>query len=149
VAALTHFPGLPHRAQVVAEAGGVRWIDDSKATNVGAALATLGGMPGPLILVAGGDGKGQDFAPLAGAARRQGQARAADRPRRGAVGAALEATCPVRRAATIEAAVAEAHAASAPGDTVILSPACASLDMFRDYAHRGEVFAAAAAKVTA
>jgi UDP-N-acetylmuramoylalanine--D-glutamate ligase len=148
-AALAHFPGLPHRAQVVAEGRGVRWVDDSKATNVGAALATLGGMPGPLILIAGGDGKGQDFAPLA--APLAGKVKLAlliGRDAR-AVGAALEGACPVRFIATLEEAVAEAHAASAPGDTVILSPACASLDMFRDYAHRGEVFAAAAARVIA
>jgi UDP-N-acetylmuramoylalanine--D-glutamate ligase len=147
--ALTHFPGLPHRAQVVVEAGGVRWIDDSKATNVGAALATLDGMAGPLILIAGGDGKGQDFAPLA--APLAGKVKLALLIGRdaGAVGAALEGTCPVGRCATLEEAVAAAHAASVPGDTVILSPACASLDMFRDYAHRGEVFAAAAARVTA
>ena len=149
VAALTHFPGLPHRAQVVAEANGVRWINDSKATNVGAALATLNGLPGPLVLIAGGDGKGQDFGPLA--APLEGKVKLAiligrDAP---AVAAALEGACPVRRAASLEDAVAEARAASAPGDTVILSPACASLDMFRDYAHRGEVFAAAAARVCA
>jgi UDP-N-acetylmuramoylalanine--D-glutamate ligase len=149
VNALTHFPGLPHRAQVVVEANGVRWIDDSKATNVGAALATLGGMPGPLILIAGGDGKGQDFAPLAAPLAGKVKLALVIGRDAAAVAAALEGTCPVRRAATLEEAVAAAHAASAPGDTVILSPACASLDMFRDYAHRGEVFAAAAAKVTA
>jgi UDP-N-acetylmuramoylalanine--D-glutamate ligase len=149
VTALTHFPGLPHRAQVVAEAAGVRWINDSKATNVGAALATLEGMAGPLILIAGGDGKGQDFAPLA--APLAGKVRLALLIGRDAeaVGAALEGACPVRHVATLEEAVAAAHAASVPGDTVILSPACASLDMFRDYAQRGEVFAAAAARVTA
>ncbi len=149
VAALEHFPGLPHRAQVVAEAGGVRYVDDSKATNVGAALATLAGLPGPLILIAGGDGKGQDFGPLAAPlAGRVKLALLIGRDAR-AVGAALAGVCPVRYLATLEEAVAEAHAASAAGDTVILSPACASLDMFRDYAHRGEVFAAAAARVAA
>jgi UDP-N-acetylmuramoylalanine--D-glutamate ligase len=148
VTALTHFPGLPHRAQTVAEVAGVRWINDSKATNVGAALATLAGMPGPLILVAGGDGKGQDFselaAPLAGKVK---LALLIGRDAR-ALGAVLETACPVAYQESIEAAVRQAHAAAQPGDTVVLSPACASLDMFRDYAHRGEAFAAAVAEVT-
>ncbi len=79
---LREFPGLPHRTAWVADIGGVRYIDDSKGTNVGATLAAIAGLDGPLLLIAGGDGKGQDFAPLGGGAARQGAAGIADRPRR-------------------------------------------------------------------
>jgi UDP-N-acetylmuramoylalanine--D-glutamate ligase len=140
---LEEFTGLPHRSQWVAEIGGVRYVDDSKGTNVGATLAAVAGMPGTLLLIAGGDGKNQDFSPLAAALR--GRVRLAlligrDAP---ALAAALGDACPHRRCATLEDAVQAAAAAAQPGDTVLLSPACASLDMFRDYAHRGDVFAAA------
>jgi UDP-N-acetylmuramoylalanine--D-glutamate ligase len=143
VAALRHFPGLPHRTQWVADTDGVRWIDDSKATNVGAAIAAVEGLEGPLLLIAGGDGKGQDFTPLADAFR--GKVRRAVLLGRDArqVGAALGGACEIEYVGTMEEAVAAARRAARPGDTVMLSPACASLDMFRDYAHRGEVFSAA------
>jgi len=143
VRALQHFPGLPHRAQWVADTGGVRWIDDSKGTNVGATLAAVDGLDGPLVIVAGGDGKGQDFAPLADAFR--GKVRHAvliGRDAR-ALGAAIDGACEVSYAASMEEAVEVARRVARAGDTVMLSPACASLDMFRDYGHRGEVFAAA------
>jgi UDP-N-acetylmuramoylalanine--D-glutamate ligase len=144
LSAFQHFPGLPHRTQWVADAAGVRWIDDSKATNVGAALAAVEGLAGPLVIIAGGEGKGQDFAPLASAFR--GKVRRTVLIGRDArqIGAALEGACEVEFAASMEQAVAAARRAAQPGDTVMLSPACASFDMFRDYAHRGEVFAAAA-----
>jgi UDP-N-acetylmuramoylalanine--D-glutamate ligase len=141
--ALRDFPGLPHRSQWVAETAGVRWINDSKGTNVGATLAAIAGFPGGVVLIAGGDGKGQDFAPLAPACR--GRVRHAvliGRDAR-AVGAALEGVCGVEYAASIEEAVGAAARAARPGETVLLSPACASLDMFRDYAHRGNAFAEA------
>ena len=140
---LREFTGLRHRAQFVAEIRGVRYIDDSKGTNVGATLAAVAGLPGTLVLVAGGDGKGQDFTPLATALR--GRVRLAVLIGRdaAAIAAALGDACPVRHCATLEAAVEAAAAAAEAGDTVLLSPACASLDMFRDYTHRGEVFAAA------
>ena len=143
VRTLQRFPGLPHRAQWVAEAGGVRWIDDSKATNVGATLAAVDGLDGPLVIVGGGDGKGQDFAPLAPAFR--GKVRQAVLIGRDALrmGAALDGACEVAYAGSMEEAVAVARRVARAGDTVMLSPACASLDMFRDYAHRGDVFAAA------
>jgi UDP-N-acetylmuramoylalanine--D-glutamate ligase len=143
LAELREFPGLPHRCAWVADIGGVRYIDDSKGTNVGATLAAVAGLEGPLLLIAGGDGKGQDFAPLAAALR--GKLRLVlliGRDAR-AIGAALGCRCALEYCATLEAAVAAAARAAHPGDTVLLSPACASLDMFRDYAHRGEVFAAA------
>lgn len=147
--ALRGFTGLPHRSQWVRERRGVRFVDDSKGTNVGATLAAVAGLPGTLVLLAGGDGKGQDFTPLAGALA--GRTRLAaligrDAPR---LAAALEGACPVRLCSGMEEAVEVAAAAAQPGDTVLLSPACASLDMFRDYAHRGAVFAAAVGSLPA
>ena len=140
---LRDFPGLPHRAQWVAEIGGVQYINDSKGTNVGATLAAVGGLAGPLVVIAGGDGKGQDFAPLAPAFR--GKVRTAVLIGRDAavIETALAGICHTVRVGTMEEAVRAAARAAQPGDTVLLSPACASLDMFRDYAQRGNVFAAA------
>ncbi len=141
--ALESFPGLSHRSSWVADVGGVRFIDDSKGTNVGATIAAVAGMAGPLVVIAGGEGKGQDFTPLADVFR--GKVREAvligkDAP---AIAAALKA-CARRatrrrwkRRSPRRSGVARA------GDTVLLSPACASFDMFRDYGHRGDVFAAA------
>jgi UDP-N-acetylmuramoylalanine--D-glutamate ligase len=129
----------------VAEAAGVRYYDDSKGTNVGASVAALEGFTDPVVLIAGGDGKGQDFSPLAPAVSKHARAvvligRDAD-----AVGAALASTgVPLERAQTMQDAVAAAARLARAGDAVLLSPACASLDMFRNYGHRGEVFAAAA-----
>ncbi|HLQ11749.1 MAG TPA: UDP-N-acetylmuramoyl-L-alanine--D-glutamate ligase [Steroidobacteraceae bacterium] len=146
---LREFPGLPHRTAWVADIAGVRYIDDSKGTNVGATLAAVSGLGGPLVLIAGGDGKGQDFAPLGAALR--GKVRRAvliGRDAR-ALGAALAGACEIEYAATLEAAVRAAADRARPGDTVLLSPACASLDMFRDYTHRGEVFAAAVRELAA
>jgi UDP-N-acetylmuramoylalanine--D-glutamate ligase len=141
--ALRSFRGLPHRMRWVGDRRGVRWFDDSKGTNVGATLAAVAGLPGPLVVIAGGDGKGQDFAPLGAAFA--GKVRRAvllgrDREQ---VAAALRGHCEVEFAADMPAAVAAAARAAQQGDLVLLSPACASLDMFRDYAHRGEAFAAA------
>ena len=141
MAALREFSGLAHRTQWVAEVGGVRYINDSKGTNVGATLAAVAGMPGPLIVIAGGEGKGQDFTPLRAAF--SGKVRAAvliGRDAR-ALGQALAGVCALHYADSLEAAVECAAQVAQPGDTVLLSPACASLDMFRDYKHRGEVFA--------
>jgi UDP-N-acetylmuramoylalanine--D-glutamate ligase len=143
VQALREFAGLPHRAQWVGEIAGVCYINDSKGTNVGATLAAVAGMSGPLIVIAGGDGKGQDFRPLRSAFAGRVRAvvligRAAD-----ALEAALEGVTETRRATTLDEAVDIASRLAQPGDTVLLSPACASLDMFRDYAHRGSVFTAA------
>jgi UDP-N-acetylmuramoylalanine--D-glutamate ligase len=141
--ALETFPGLAHRSAWVTDLAGVRYIDDSKGTNVGATLAAVSGIEGPVILIAGGVGKGQDFAPLAAAFR--GKVRHAvligkDAP---LIEAVLQDVCTTERAANMEDAVSDAAAAARPGDTVLLSPACASFDMFRDYGHRGDVFAAA------
>lgn len=140
---LRTFAGLPHRSQWVGEVRGVRYVNDSKGTNVGATVAAIDGLPGALVLVAGGDGKGQDFAPLAAACR--GRVRAVVLIGRDAplLETALAGTCMTVRCASLEQAVVVAAQHAHPGDTVLLSPACASLDMFRDYAHRGDVFAAA------
>jgi len=149
LAALREFPGLPHRAAYVAEVRGVRYVNDSKGTNVGATLAAVAGFRGPLLLIAGGDGKNQDFSPLAAAFA--GKVRRVLTIGRDAarIEAALTGVCPTERCATLEAAVIAAARAAQPGDTVLLSPACASLDMFRDYAHRGEVFASSVRSLAA
>jgi UDP-N-acetylmuramoylalanine--D-glutamate ligase len=147
--ALESFPGLPHRSEWIAEVAGVRFVDDSKGTNVGATIAAVAGMPGPLVLIAGGEGKGQDFTPLAQAFR--GKVRhvvliGKDAP---ALAAALHDVCTTEIAASMREAVIAAARLARPGDTVLLSPACASLDMFRDYGHRGDVFAAAVRELAA
>lgn len=146
--ALESFPGLAHRSEWVAEIAGVRWIDDSKGTNVGAALAAVEGLPGPLVLIAGGLGKGQDFAPLAAGFRGKVRHAVLIGKDAGQIETALRGVCTIERAATMEQAVRAAAATARPGDTVLLSPACASQDMFRDYAQRGEAFAAAVRALT-
>jgi UDP-N-acetylmuramoylalanine--D-glutamate ligase len=141
IEALESFTGLPHRSEWIAEVAGVSYVDDSKGTNVGATIAAVAGMPGPLVMIAGGVGKGQDFTPLAGAFR--GKVRHAVLIGRDAptVAKALAGVCTTETAASMPQAVAAAMRAAQAGDTVLLSPACASFDMFRDYAHRGDVFA--------
>ena len=149
LAELREFTGLPHRTQWVAEVRGVTYIDDSKGTNVGATLAAIRGMDGTLVLIAGGEGKNQDFTPLAAALR--GKARHVVLIGRDAerIARAIHGVCASETCASMRAAVAAAARAAAPGDTVLLSPACASLDMFRDYAHRGESFAQAVRELPA
>lgn len=143
--AAKEFTPLPHRCQRLATVAGVNWVDDSKGTNVGAACAAITGLGGDdnLILIAGGDGKGADFSPLAEAVR--GRVHAAVLIGRDAalLGEAIKARTQVVYATDMGAAVATAAGLARPGDTVLLSPACASFDMFRDYRHRGEVFAGA------
>jgi UDP-N-acetylmuramoylalanine--D-glutamate ligase len=146
---LTRFTGLPHRSQWVADVRGVSYVDDSKGTNVGATLAAVAGMAGPLIVIAGGDGKSQDFAPLREAFR--GKVRCAVLIGRDApvIEQALQGICVTQRSPTLPEAVRAAARVARPGDTVLLSPACASLDMFRNYAHRGEVFSGAVRELAA
>ncbi len=140
--ALASFEGLPHRHRTVAEAGGVRWVDDSKATNVGAAMAALEGYPEASVhLILGGLSKGQDFSPLVPPVRRVAArvyliGRDAAR-----IEAALGDAAPLERCGTLAEAVRRARAAARAGDTVLLAPACASFDQFADYAERGEAFA--------
>jgi len=147
--ALRSFRGLPHRMQQVAEHEGVLFLDDSKGTNVGATVAALAGLQRPVVLIAGGDGKGQDFALLAPAVKARARAvvligRDADKLAQAIAGGGV----PVERAAGMEEAVQAAFRLSRAGDAVLLSPACASYDMFRNYAHRGEIFSAAVRRLT-
>ena len=146
--ALENFPGLPHRSAWVADLRGVRYVDDSKGTNVGATLAAVDGMPGPLVVIAGGVSKGQDFAPLAAAFKGKVRHVVLIGQDAGDVERALAGVSSSERAASMQDAVAAATRVAQPGDTVLLSPACASLDMFRDYGHRGDVFAAAVRALT-
>ncbi|HXS53551.1 MAG TPA: UDP-N-acetylmuramoyl-L-alanine--D-glutamate ligase [Usitatibacter sp.] len=146
--ALREFAGLPHRVQPVAEARGVRFYDDSKGTNVGASVAALEGFDVPVVLIAGGDGKGQDFGPLAPAVRAHARGVVLIGRDAEAIALALAPTgVALDRAASMEDAVERAFAMARAGDAVLLSPACASFDMFRNYGHRGDVFAAAARSV--
>jgi len=138
--AIASYGGLPHRCQIVADINGVQWINDSKATNVGATTAALNGIDRPVILIAGGEGKDADFAPLAEAVR-QGTRKVILIGRDAklieqAIGRAVE----VEYAGDMADAVARAAATASPGDAVLLSPACASFDMFDNFEHRGMVF---------
>ena len=147
--ALRDYRGEPHRVQWVASVGGVDAYDDSKGTNVGATVAALDGLgadqaPGRLVVILGGDGKGQDFSPLAAPVRHHARAVATIGRDAGTIEAALEgAGVTLQRHATLEAATAWCFEQARSGDAVLLSPACASLDMFRNYGHRAEVFVAA------
>ena len=140
---LARFTGLPHRMQRVARSGGVEYIDDSKGTTVAATLAALEGSTGRVVLIAGGDGKGQSFAPLRAAV--DAHCRAVLTIGRDAplLERVLEGSpARVESAGTLDAAVARAMALAEPGDMVLLSPACASLDQFASFVARGERFAA-------
>ena len=141
---LRSFKGLPHRMERVAMRGGVEWLDDSKGTNVGATVAALKGLSGKAVLILGGEGKGQNFAPLAPAIREHA-ARVLLIGRDAAlIEKAIAASgVPMEMAASMAEAVARAAQLAVPGNAVLLSPACASFDMFRDYKHRGDVFAKA------
>jgi UDP-N-acetylmuramoylalanine--D-glutamate ligase len=141
--AVRAFKGLKHRTELVAEQRSVRWYDDSKGTNVGATVAALNGMTSPVILIAGGDGKGQDFSGLKPACARHARAVVLigrDAPQ---IEAALGQAVPVHHAQDMHDAVRIARGLAQAGDVVLLSPACASFDMFRNYEHRAEVFCAA------
>jgi UDP-N-acetylmuramoylalanine--D-glutamate ligase len=153
--AVREYRGEAHRVEPVGIVGGVEFFDDSKGTNVGATVAGLLGLgadkaPARLVTILGGDGKGQDFTALADPVRRHARAVATLGRDAAAIEQALQA-CGVRieRHATLEAAVRWSLAQAQPGDAVLLSPACASLDMFRNYAHRAEVFVAAVRELAA
>jgi UDP-N-acetylmuramoylalanine--D-glutamate ligase len=147
LAALREFTGLEHRCQWLRELRGVNYYDDSKATNVGAALAAIEGLgadiDGKLLLVAGGDGKGADFSALR--APVAAHCRAVILLGRDAelLAAVLGDSVPLLRVKTLEEAVQRAAELAQNGDAVLLSPACASLDMFKNYEQRGQLFAAA------
>ncbi|CAJ0685581.1 UDP-N-acetylmuramoylalanine--D-glutamate ligase [Ralstonia mannitolilytica] len=145
VSALLHglrdYAGEPHRVELIAAFDDIEFFDDSKGTNVGATVAALSGLSKHVVLIAGGDGKGQDFSPLAAPVAQYARAvvligRDAPRIREALAGTGVA----LIDAPTLEAAVNEAAAHAQPGDAVLLSPACASFDMFRNYEHRAQVF---------
>ncbi|MDN7493071.1 UDP-N-acetylmuramoyl-L-alanine--D-glutamate ligase [Burkholderia sp. AU45274] len=142
--ALREYRGEAHRVEVIATIDDVDYVDDSKGTNVGATVAALDGLAQKIVLIAGGDGKGQDFAPLVAPVARWCRAVmliGRDAP---AIRDTLAETgVPLADHTTLEGAVHAAADLAEPGDAVLLSPACASLDMFRNYAHRADVFRAA------
>jgi len=141
VAPLKSFTGLPHRVETVAEIDGVLYVDDSKGTNVGATLAAIEGMGRRVAIVPAATAKGQDFAPLKPALEKHGRAVALIGRDAAAIGMALEGSgVPTRIVGDMDAAVRWLAAQAQSGDCVLLSPACASLDMYRNYAHRAQAF---------
>ncbi|ARU20686.1 UDP-N-acetylmuramoyl-L-alanine--D-glutamate ligase [Ralstonia solanacearum] len=147
---LRDYAGEPHRVELIAAFDDLEFFDDSKGTNVGATVAALSGLSKRVVLIAGGDGKGQDFSPLAAPVAQYARAvvligRDAPRIRAALADSGVELV----EAATLEAAVQEAAARAQAGDAVLLSPACASFDMFRNYEHRAQVFHEAVAALAA
>jgi UDP-N-acetylmuramoylalanine--D-glutamate ligase len=147
---LREYKGEPHRVEVIAQIEGIDFVDDSKGTNVGATVAALDGLAQKTVLIAGGDGKGQDFSPLAAPVARWCRAvmligRDAPRIRE----SLAETDVPLHDHATLEAATQAAAQLAQSGDAVLLSPACASFDMFKNYAHRADVFRQAVADIAA
>ena len=142
--ALAAFTGLAHRVEFVAEIGGITFYDDSKGTNVGATLAALQGLGCKVAIILGGEGKGQDFSPLRSALAEHGRAAALIGRDAEAIAAAIaDSGVPLQRCDDMLAAVRWCAAQAQTGDAVLLSPACASLDMYRNYAHRAEAFVGA------
>jgi UDP-N-acetylmuramoylalanine--D-glutamate ligase len=147
---LKSFAGLPHRVERVAEIAGVIYVDDSKGTNVGATLAAIEGMGRKVAIVLGGEGKGQDFSPLKPALEKHGRAVALIGRDAAAIGMALEGSgVPTRIVGDMGEAVRWLAAQAKAGDCVLLSPACASLDMYRNYAQRAEAFVTAVQELSA
>lgn len=149
---LREYQGEPHRVELVATLNDVQYFDDSKGTNVGATVAALNGLEKNVVLIAGGDGKGQDFSPLAAPVTRHARAVlliGRDAP---SLRSALEHTGVTlidcgKTEHSLKQAVQQAAQLAQPGDAVLLSPACASFDMFRNYAHRSEVFVSAVKEI--
>jgi UDP-N-acetylmuramoylalanine--D-glutamate ligase len=140
---LRTFKGVPHRLERVSAKNGVTWVNDSKATNVGSTLVALRAVTAPVHLIAGGRGKAQDFSPLAPLVAERCAAvyligEAADELADALAGTGV----PLSLAGNLERAVSAAGVAARPGDTVLLSPACASFDQYRDFEARGEHFRA-------
>ncbi|MFZ3041723.1 MAG: UDP-N-acetylmuramoyl-L-alanine--D-glutamate ligase [Thiobacillus sp.] len=148
---LLHFKGLPHRVEQVAEIDGVTWYDDSKGTNVGATEAALYGMGRRrAVVILGGDGKGQDFSPLKAAVEANARAVVLIGRDAALIAAAIAGSgVEILRADSLPQAVEAAQRLARPGDAVLLSPACASFDMFRNYIHRAEVFVDAVNRLAA
>jgi len=140
LATLKEFKGLPHRTQFVAEIKGVSWINDSKATNVGSAIAALVGLPGKHVLIAGGDAKDADFTELAAIVKQHCRAVVLMGKDALRIKAVLPENTQLEIVSTMSAAVVAAQSLAQAGDTVLLAPACASLDMFDNFEQRGDAF---------
>jgi len=140
---LQEFRGLPHRTELVAEIGGALYLNDSKGTNVGATLAAVNGFAEPLVLIAGGQGKGADFAPLGEALAHRARAVVLIGEDAPLIEQAIAGRVPVTHATSMDQAVRAARKLAQPGDVVLLSPACASFDMFENFEHRGQAFVTA------
>lgn len=143
---LGSFKGLPHRMQLVGERGGVKFYDDSKGTNIGATIRAIESFEEPIVLIAGGLAKGVDLAPLAPVAKGRVKLAVLIGEAANELEKILKGSAETIRASSMDEAVKIAAGAARPGDVVLLSPACASFDMFRDYTHRGEMFAEAVKK---
>ena len=145
---LGEFPGLPHRMQFVARKGAVNYINDSKATNVAAAVASIDSIDGTVVLVAGGEGKGGDFSALAAALEGKLRAAVLMGTDAEAIANAIDTVMPVYFARDMDDAVCQAASYAESDDTVLLAPACASFDQFENYGARGDAFAAAVGALT-
>jgi UDP-N-acetylmuramoylalanine--D-glutamate ligase len=141
--AIVRFEGLEHRLELVAEIGGVRYFNDSKGTNVGAVIRSLESFVVPIVLIAGGKDKQSDFTPLRPLVRERVKRLILIGQAAGKLRSQLDGACPMEEAAGLQDAVRRAAAAAAPGEVVLLSPACASFDMFTDFEERGRAFKAA------
>lgn len=146
VNAMCRWPGLPHRTALVAEHAGVRWYDDSKGTNVAACIKAIEAMPGPVVLIAGGLGKDADFSPLGDVAQRRVKHAILIGQDRAALHAVLSGSTALSAAESMQEAVTRAASVAQSGDAVLLSPACSSFDMFKNYAARGLAFQYAIAR---
>ncbi|TFH12734.1 MAG: UDP-N-acetylmuramoyl-L-alanine--D-glutamate ligase [Nitrosomonadales bacterium] len=142
--ALREFSGLPHRVEKIAVFNGITFYDDSKGTNVGATVAAMRSMTQNIILIAGGDGKQQDFSPLKEVITKRVRAVVLIGKDAGRIAAVMDGCgVPLHNAITMEEAVQKSFFLAKVGDAVLMSPACASTDMFRNYVHRAEIFVAA------
>ena len=138
--ALKEFKGLSHRTQVIAEINNVTWINDSKATNVGATIAALVGLPGKHVLIAGGEAKGADFSDLTEAVKQHCRAVVLFGKDAEMIRSVMPEGMIVERVEDMQSAVSVAQSLAQSGDNVLLAPACASFDMFENFEHRGDVF---------
>jgi UDP-N-acetylmuramoylalanine--D-glutamate ligase len=143
------FTGVEHVLELAGEVGGVRFFNDSKATNIDAARKSLLAFDGPVLAILGGRYKGGDFADLADVAAGRCKKILAIGEAQERIARGLSSVVPVLRCETLDAAVDEAFRSAAPGDTILLAPACSSFDMFRDYADRGRAFKAAVRRLAA
>jgi len=145
LAVLREFTGLPHRCQLVRNRRGVKWYNDSKGTNVGATQAAIEGLgshvSGKLVLIAGGIGKNADFTPLLPAMEKYARHVVLIGQSARELADLINGRIPISFAANMDEAVRRCDAVAQPGDSVLLSPACASFDMFKNFEHRGQVFA--------